>query len=485
MSEKKQIKLPKNKTKIICTIGPSSKDINILEKMIDEGMSIARLNFSHGSLKEHSNLIDNIRKAAKEKKINIPILADLPGAKIRIGKLENDKIFLEKGQTLTLTTKNVLGTKNIIPVNYKKLTKSVEKGSTIYLNDGYIKLKVIDEQEDKVKCKVQMGGTLYSHKGINIPGEKIFIDPVTKKDLKIVDFALEKGIDIFCISFVENSDNILEVKEYAKKKGKKVFIIAKIERDEAIKNYDDLLKVADGIMIARGDLGIQIPIENIPTIQKSLIRRANIAGIPVITATQMLKSMTDSNRPTRAEVTDIANAIIDGTDAIMLSEETAVGKYPVETIEMMSKIARSTEKRRNGAGLPSNLKEFLKKTVKDSELSIADVISLNVIEAQKILNTKYILSTTSTGSTAQRISRFKPNCWIISFSRNKETCDFLCFSFGVYPIHMENKQKSWHNLILKYIKEKNMVEKGDIVILTQRRFEEEKGSTDSLGIIAI
>ncbi len=485
MKYKKQIKLPKNKTKIICTIGPSSKDVSLLEKMIKEGMNIARLNFSHGSLKDHTNLIRNIRKASEEKKINIPILADLPGAKIRIGKLENDKIFLEKGQNLTLTTNEVIGTKNLISVNYKKLTKSVEEKSTIFLNDGYIELRVIEKKDKEVKCKVITGGALYSHKGINIPGKKIYINPVTDKDLKIVDFALKKDIDIFCVSFVENSDNILKVKEYAKKKGKKVFIIAKIERDEAIENYDELLKVADGIMIARGDLGIQIPIENIPTIQKKLIRRANIAGIPVITATQMLKSMTDSNRPTRAEVTDIANAIIDGTDAIMLSEETAVGKYPVETINMMSKIAKTTEKRRNGAGLPSNFKEYLKKTVKYTDLSIADVISLNVIEASKILCTKYILSTTSTGSTAQRISRFKPDCWIISFSRNKETCDFLCFSFGVYPIHMENKQKSWHDLILRYIKKRNMVEKGDAVILTQRRFKKEKGSTDSLGIITI
>ncbi len=485
MIDKEIIKLPKNKTKIICTIGPTSKSTDCLKKMIDEGMNIARLNFSHGTLEEHSKLINNIRKASKIKKINIPILADLPGAKIRIGKLKNEKINLEKGQIINLTTKNILGTNKIIPVNYKKLTKSVKKGDIIFLNDGYIELKVIDRKDEEVKCKVVMGGILYSHKGINIPGKKIYIDPVTKKDLEIVDFALKKDLDIFCVSFVENSDNILKVKNYAEKKGKKIFIVAKIERDEAIENFDELLKVADGIMIARGDLGIQIPIENIPTIQKKLIRRANIAGIPVITATQMLKSMTETNRPTRAEVTDVANAIIDGTDAVMLSEETAVGSYPVETVRMMVKIAQSTEKRRNGAGLPSTLKEYLKKTVTYTKLTKADVISLNAIEAAKILNTRYILSTTSTGSTARRISRFKPDCWIISFSRNKETCDFLSFSYGVFPVNMINKEKSWHNPILKYIKKRKMVKKGDKVILTQRRFEKEKGSTDSLGIITI
>ncbi len=485
MKEETKVKIPKNKTKIVCTIGPSSKNSNSIQKMISEGMNIARLNFSHGDFKGHSTLIKNIRKANNIKKTNIPILADLPGAKIRVGKLKEGKVFLEKGKNITLTTKNVLGTKEKIPVKYKKLSRSVKKDSIIFLNDGYIELRVLEVNKEDVKCKVLMGGELYSYKGVNIPGKKIFINPVTKKDLEIVDFCLKKDINIFCVSFVEKSDNILEIKKYAEKKGKKIFVIAKIERDEAIKNFDEILEVADGIMIARGDLGMEIPIENVPTIQKKLIRSANIEGKPVITATQMLKSMTDINRPTRAEVTDVANAIIDGTDAIMLSEETAVGNYPVLTVNMMAKIAYSTEKSRNSADLPSTLKNYLKKTVKDSELSIADVISLNVIEASKILDTKYILSTTSTGSTARRISRFKPDCWIISFSRKKDTCDLLCFSFGVYPINMENKERSWHNLILHHIKNKHLVKKGDKVILTQRRFEKEEGSTDSLGIITI
>ncbi len=485
MTVKKSVKLPKNKTKIVCTIGPASQDEKTLEKMIKAGMSVARLNFSHGTLKEHEQIINKIKKISKKTDKHISILADLPGSKIRIGLIEGEPVELNSGEKVVLTNDDILGNKNIIPVAYDRLTQDLEVGKTVFINDGLIELKVLNITEELVECRIVTGGILFSHKGINFPGVNVNIKPVSKRDLEIIDFCLDLDVSIFSISFVESKEDIEKVRKFAEKKGKNVHLIAKIERDEAVCCFDEILRVSDGIMIARGDLGMEIPIENVPTVQKRLIRRANIFSRPVITATQMLKSMTEYNRPTRAEVTDVANAILDGTDAIMLSEETAVGKYPVISVKTMAKIAASTEKKRNGEGLPSNMRDYLKKTVDYKELSIADVISLNVLEASNILKPRYILSTTATGRTAQRISRFKPDCWILSFSRNINTCRFLQFSFGVYPFHMENKKKSWHDLILRFIKKYNLVKKDDRIILTQRRFEEEKGSTDSFGIIKI
>lgn len=482
---KTEINIPKNKTKIICTIGPASCSEKIIIDMISKGMNIARLNSSHGLIQEHIEHISNIQEISKKLNVNIPILIDLPGAKIRIGELKEEPVMLCKNDIVMLTSKKIIGDKKIIPVGYEHLSKTVSKGSTVFLSDGLIELKVLDFDEKNVRCKVVIGGSLLSHKGINFTNSTIHINPVTKKDLEIVDIGMMYGVNTFCISYPKDEKDIEKIKNFAKKQGKSVKVIAKIERSEAIENFDKILEVADGIMIARGDLGMEIPIEEVPTVQKQLIRKANIAGVPVITATQMMKSMTDNPRPTRAEVTDVANAILDGTDAIMLSEETAIGKYPVQTVKIMSKIAGSTEKKRNGVGLPCSLRDFIAKTHDKHDLSIADVISINVIEAHKILNPKYILTTTSTGTTARMISRFKPDCWILSFSRNQDTADFLNFSFGVFPIRLDNKKESWHDVVLKFIKEKNLVKKGDLVFLTQQRFVERKEGTDSFGIMKI
>jgi pyruvate kinase len=453
--------------------------------MVKHGMNVARLNFSHGSLSDHKKNIHLITTIASKLNQTINILVDLPGSKIRVGKLQSEPVVLKKGEHVTLTTKDVLGKPTLLPVAYKQLTKSVEKGHKIFINDGFVELRAEKITTDEVHCKVITGGVVLSHKGINLPQATLFVETVTDRDLKSIDFGLKQGIHTFGISFIQDADDALKVRDFARKKGKSIYIIAKIERKEAIKNFDDILKVVDGVMIARGDLGVEIPLQEVPVVQKKLIRKANLASRPVITATQILESMTNNTRPTRAEVTDVANAIYDGTDALMLSEETAIGNYPVEAVKMMVKISTYIERNRNVEGFTHNLRDHLKKNVHYNHVTINDVISLNVVDATEALPIRYILTPTESGNTPRRISRFKPDCWILAFSRNKCSCQFLSFSYGVYSFFTEGKTTTWHDLILKYIKQGSLVKKGDNVILTQQRFAKQKGGTDSLGILTI
>lgn len=332
------------KTKVVCTIGPASRSEEKLAQLLHVGMSMARLNFAHGTLPQHAADIKRIREVAAREKMKCPIFIDLPGPKIRVGKLRHAPLQLHKGQIIYLTARKILRLfHESIPVDYAQLTQSVRVGGLIYLNDGFIQLKVQEVRRSLVKCEVLVGGSLLSHKGLNIPDGKLFVEPVTEEDLKYVDFGLEHGIDLFGVSFIEKADDILRIKAYAKKKGKRIHTIAKIERAEAVQNMDSILRVTDMVMVARGDLGVQIPLEDVPLVQKRIIQKARHRGVPVITATQMLESMVHNVRPTRAEVSDVANAILDGTSAVMMSEETAIGEYPVETAEMMARIARKVE----------------------------------------------------------------------------------------------------------------------------------------------
>ncbi|MBW2674637.1 MAG: pyruvate kinase, partial [Deltaproteobacteria bacterium] len=341
------MQLPSHKTKIVCTIGPASQSEVVLSDMMRRGMTIARINLSHGTLEEHRQTIASIRTVADRLGRRCPILVDLPGPKMRIGKLAEEPLLLAKGTEVTLTTRDVTGTPPLIPVTYQRLPESVSPGSVIYLNDGFIALEVLEVRRDEVRCTVTTGGQLLSGKGLNLPGAKIFESPVTEKDLDLMDFALGEDITAFSISFVETADDILRARTFARGKGRKIYLIAKIERAAAVENIDEILEVADAIMIARGDLGVEIPIEEVPIAQKQLIRKANLSCRPVITATQMLESMIDNTRPTRAEATDVANAILDGTDAVMMSEETAIGQYPVEAVEVMARIAVALERQRH------------------------------------------------------------------------------------------------------------------------------------------
>jgi pyruvate kinase len=453
--------------------------------MIESGMNVARLNASHGAFKEYAQNIRNIRELAFKARRMVSIFIDLPGVKMRIGQLLNGSITLKKGGKVVLTARHCVGTQDLIPVEYKQFHKSLSKGKIIFLNDGFIQLRVEKISGQEVHCKVLVGGKLLSRKGLNLPGAKINIDPITDRDLGIVEFGLKHGVNIFGLSFVQKAKDIVRVREFARKKGHIVYLIAKIERLDAIENFDEILKNADAVMIARGDLGVEIPIEEVPGIQKRLIQKANMMGRPVITATQMLESMTQNVRPTRAEVNDVANAILDGTDAVMLSEETAIGAYPVEAVRMMAKIAKTTESQRE-EGLLSDEGTWINKRIAQSNsLTVTDVISLNAVEAARELKARYILTPTASGSTARRISRFKPHCWVLSFSAHAQVCDFLNLSYGVQPFALNKSITHDPHAIFKDLKKSRFVKKGDTLVLTERRLSHHCGDTDSLGVVTL
>jgi len=485
LKRSEKLQLSGHKTKIVCTIGPACSSGSVLKEMMRSGMNVARLNLSHGNIEDHRKNIRRIRSLASQLGRVVTILIDLPGPKIRVGTLENEPVVLKKDDHVTLTTEHILGTASLIPVDYKRLPQSVSKGSLIFLNDGFLQLRVQEVSDDDVRCKVIIGGPLLSHKGLNLPRAKIFIEAVTDRDLDLIDFGLKQGMDTFGISFVERAYDILKVKEFARKKGKSIYVVAKIERAEAVKNIDEILDVADAIMIARGDLGVQIPIEDVPAVQKKLIRKANLLGRPVITATQMLESMIENIRPTRAEVADVANAILDGTDAVMLSEETAIGKYPVQTVKMIAKIAVSIERQRRAVKWSSDLEEYFRGDFGRKRVSAEDVVSLNAIQAVHALKVHLILTPTHTGSTPRRISRFKPDCWILSFSNYEPTYRFLALSYAVHPFLIKNKVDDWHDVIMKLIKDSGLAKKGDRVILTEGASPGQVGDADSLRIITV
>lgn len=334
------------RTLIVCTLGPASRKPAVLRRLLRAGMDVARLNFSHGTPDEHRQTIRRVREAFRAAKRPVRMFADLPGPKIRVGTLKKDPVLLRPGRQVLLTVRPVSGTDRVLPVQYDRLTDSVRKGSLVYLADGFMQLKVLRiPRRGEALCEVLVGGELHSKKGLNIPGERMYVDPVTDRDLELARMGLEEGLDAFGASFVESPADVKEIRDLAAGMGKRVRVIAKIERQEALANFGALLKVSDAVMVARGDLGVQVPLEEVPFIQKDLISRCNRAGKPVITATQMMESMVHSFRPARSDVADVANAVLDGTDAVMLSEETAIGDYPVEAVEWMDRICRTAESR--------------------------------------------------------------------------------------------------------------------------------------------
>jgi pyruvate kinase len=476
------MEIPDHKTKIVCTIGPASSSEEKIRQLMLAGMNVARINFSHGDFESHAKVIRRVRKVADELGRTIAILADLPGPKIRIGKLEKEPVMLHKGNLITLTIDDSPGNEKRIPVSYKQLPESVSPGSLIYLSDGFIQLRCKEVSGKDVLCEVLIGGQLYSHKGLNLPGAKIFLDPVTEKDFKILEFALDEGIEIFSISFIENAEDIRKVRNFAADRGKQVYVVSKIERRQAVENIEEILEETDALMVARGDLGVEIPIQEVPSVQKELIQGSKLLGIPVITATHMLASMTDNIRPTRAEATDVANAILDGTDAIMLSEETAVGNYPVEAVEMMAKIAKTTENWRSRTkwGLDTMIKAITAR-----EMSVDEVITLQVYEALQKLPVAAVLTPTRSGATPRRISRFNPDPWILAFSRVPKTCRFLSLSYGVYPVVVKESIESWEKETTEKTKELGFAKSKDIVILTQGPASGKPGGTNMLKILTL
>ncbi len=446
------------KTKIICTIGPASGTEEIIRALIKNGMSVARLNFSHGTHDGHLKLMQIIRSVSQEENKPVAILQDLCGPKIRIGEVHESGIRLDPGQTFFLTSKPVMGTKDRVSVNYQSLPDEVRKGDRIMLADGVMEMVVMASGGTEIECQVITGGVLTSHKGVNLPSGTIKAPALTDKDIADLAFGLDNDVDYIGLSFVRSPEDIILIKERIQKQGKDTPVIAKIEKHEALRNIDEIIRVADGIMVARGDLGVEIPLETIPNVQKSLVRKANIEGKPVIIATQMLRSMVDSPRPTRAEATDVANAILDGADAVMLSEETASGNYPVEAVQFMSRIALSAE-----TAFPhdSYLKLVPKKEVSESVAHASCVLSDH-------LDAAGIVAPTRSGYTAKQISRFRPRGKIIALSPEPVTIRRLALYWGCLPSLVADA-KDTDALIEKSAKtalETGHVVKGDLVIIT-------------------
>lgn len=465
------------KTKIICTIGPSSESPDIIRQLILSGMNVARLNFSHGDHAEHLRKIELIRSVSEELNMPVAILQDLCGPKIRVGNVREPGIRLEPGQTFILTGDDVEGDECRVSVSYPALPQEVKIGDRILLADGMMELSVIAIADNDIICKVITGGILTSHKGVNLPTGTIRADSMTEKDKTDLLFGLEHDVDFVALSFVREARDILNAKQIITSKGKDTPIIAKIEKHEAIDNIDAIIAESDGIMVARGDLGVEIPLENVPGIQKKLIRKACMAGKPVIIATQMLRSMVNSPRPTRAEATDVANAVIDGTDAIMLSEETANGDFPVEAVRFMVRIAESAE-----ADFPHDayLKLVPAKDVSES-VSHASCVLADHLDAAAIV------ATTRSGFTAMQISRFRPRPKLIALSPEKSTIRRLSLYWGCIPGFVPepgNTDQHIEQTVLSAIGT-GKVSAGDLVVITTGHPLWASGTTNMMRVIRL
>jgi pyruvate kinase len=464
---------PLNKTKIVCTIGPASNSPEILEQLILAGMNIARINFSHGDFAGHAKVIKNIRSASLKADRRVAIMADLPGPKIRIGEFETEPVELIAGDTFTLTAEEIVGSLNSVSVSFSRLPQVVNTGDS----DGLIQLRVLKAVGNNVQCEVIIGGELRSRKGLNLPGIELGISAFTEHDKKCLKFAGKHGIDAISQSSVETGQDITAVREAASKLGYNPFIIAKVERSRALDNFDSILEAADGIMIARGDLGVEIPIEEIAVVQKRLMRRTNTMGKPVITATQMLESMTGNRRPTRAEATDVANAIIDGTDCVMLSGESAMGKYPVNAAAMLARIAAAIERQ----GLGYRLRETLKTHSRESTVSMTDLIALSVQNALERVTPATVIVPTRSGSIARNIARFKLPVWITAVSSQESTCRNLLFSYGVLPVYEFDHPEDWKKFAGDWLESQSV--EGSLVVLTEGPSAKHPDSNNRMEII--
>ncbi|MFZ2089173.1 MAG: pyruvate kinase [Desulfobaccales bacterium] len=416
------------RTKIVCTIGPAITP-EICPALVEAGLNVARLNFSHGTHAEHRARYDMIRAASREAGRPVAILQDLSGPKIRLGDINPEPVILIPDQIFTLTKRHIIGNQEECSVNTPAVVESTPVGSTVLLADGALELLVVEKFPDSLRCKVVVGGPLSSHKGINLPGVLLPISALTAKDREDLAFGLDLGVDLVALSFVRSPEDVVELKELIASRGSSTPVIAKIEKPEAVDHIKEILAVADGIMVARGDLGVETPLIQLPLVQKLLIGEANLSGKPVITATQMLASMVNNPRPTRAEVSDVANAILDGTDAVMLSEETAIGHYPVEAVRFLDGIAKTTE-----AKFP--YEDWLQRFNLSFRDSISDAISYAACELASDLRAKAIIASTASGTTARLISRFRPAMPVIAITTRGETEKRLCLSWGVFPYHI-------------------------------------------------
>ncbi len=471
------MKLSSHKTKIICTIGPACDTQDMLEKMISAGMDIARLNLSHGNFGRHGQVVNNVRAAAEKIGKRISIMADLPGPKIRTGVLELEPIELEVDDHLTLTSRQVIGRKSEVSVSFERLAQVVRPGDAVFLSDGEIELEVETVNDQDVNCRVVVGGELRSRKGVNIPGVDLGMRAFTDHDLDCLRFAAEHDLDAVSQSFVESGKDMVDLRTAAAGMGYDPFFIAKIERSRALDDIDGILDESDGVMIARGDLGVEIPIEEIAIVQKNLMRKAHSLCKPVITATQMLESMIENRRPTRAEATDVANAILDGTDCVMLSGESAMGRYPLEAVGMLKRIAEATEP--HLAACQSKFTFEERSSCKPG--NITDLITLGVNTILNNVSAAAVFAPTRSGATARRLARFRLPLWIVAVSSLKKTCQRLVFSFGCHPVHEVDHPEEWNSYVRNWLKEQGVT--GNLVLLTEGPSSKHPETNNRLEII--
>ena len=462
---------------IVCTIGPATSAPARMTALLRAGMNVVRLNLSHGDFREHAQYIADVRRAARRTRIPAAVLIDLPGPKYRIGQLRGGQVILQKGRNVRLTDAAVEGDEAVLPVTLPDLARSIRKNQTVLLDDGALQLKVREIDGSDVICRVSVGGLLRQGKGLVVPGMKIRVPFLTDKLRESVLFAIGQRPDYIALSFVTGERDIADVKTLLEEQGINIPLIAKIERAEAVANFSSILAAADGIMIARGDLGVEMPLERVPLIQKEIIRACNRAGKPVITATEMLESMVEEARPTRAETTDVANAILDGTDAIMLSAETSIGKYPVQAVKMMARIARATEKK-----LPYDL--ILAERRHWLERVTDELIAFNACQSAYSLKAKAIVAFTQSGSTARRVSRYRPNAPILALTPVEGVMDQLLLYWGVHPIKITEPadMEELFAFAVKLVRKEGLAKPGDLIVITAGLPMGETGSTNILKV---
>ena len=473
----KNLMLSPNKTRIVATIGPASRSLPILKEMICAGMNVARLNFSHGEFDEHRENIENIRAAAQATGRPVAIMGDLSGPKMRIGNLREQKVHLHAGERFTLTTEDIVGDHQRVSVSFARLPKVVKPGNMLSLNDGYMQLEVAEVAGNEVACVVKVGGELRSRKGLNLPGLDLGIRAFTDRDRECLKFALDHGVDAISQSFVESAADMNAVREAARELGHAPFLIAKIERSRALEHLDEIIQASDGIMIARGDLGVEVPIQRIALVQKDIMRRANQRAKPVITATQMLESMTTYRLPTRAEATDVSNAILDGTDCVMLSAESATGAFPVEAVAMLARIAATVEPNRRQV----SVREMYAGIDLTGRILPLHLISVGVEASLEYLKPAAVFARTNSGASARRLAAFRLPVWVVAVSSTAKTCQDLMFSCGVAPAHEPNLPPASNSYIKDWVRRHKLP--GSFAILTQRPPPDDPESNHRMEII--
>ncbi|HVN48154.1 MAG TPA: pyruvate kinase [Bacteroidota bacterium] len=478
MSDKKGF----GKTKIVCTIGPATQSVEQLIKLIQAGMDVARLNFSHGSHEDHLTTIQNVRTASKQTGEHISILQDLCGPKIRTGALQNKTVALQTGATLTFTTEEIVGNEQRVTTAYKELPSDVKPGDDILLDDGKLRVRVESVNGTEVRCKVLVGGILGEHKGMNLPGIKLSTPSITGKDLDDLFFGLANEVDYVALSFVRSSEDIRSLRQHIRTTSKHFTpIVAKIEMGDAIKAIDEIIAETDSVMVARGDLGVELPPEEVPMLQKMIVRKCNEAGKPVIIATQMLESMIENPRPTRAEASDVANAVLDGADAVMLSAETSVGKYPVETVQTMDSIIQTTERQITNRCSIEPLTPNCAENVLDAIAHSACVLAHQV-------NAAVIVPITHSGGTAKRICRFRPDARVIAVTGNERVLRLMNLVWGVRGMVVSDYIGN-ADATLQHIKEKlkadGYVQSGDYIVFTMGIPLMARGLTDTINVVRV